>query len=236
VIWKNLIEEKLNILSTRSLISQDVTSSIDEMLNVLDSHPQLTGVYSRVVGKEEKFTLKRHTSTVISQYMNYFFIRNLPIVVPKDFFLLLLALHDLGKPLAIDQGDRNLQHTFTCRLINNIKEHLPFDVQNILALINGDPLGRYFIGVELRKAIIEIRDMVKKSSLSLKDFFHLLIIFYQVDAGSYAIEEGENSVFSAIFRKDFPFYEEKQRLWFSPNHEKLFNRLENALFAYPDSD
>ena len=48
----------------------------------------------------------------MSLYMNHFFIRDLPSIVPKSFFLLLFALHDLGKPIAIDKGDRSLQHSF----------------------------------------------------------------------------------------------------------------------------
>jgi hypothetical protein len=231
ITWKNQISERLEILNTKQLFAIDFERSIDAIFESLEKHPQLGKLYSQNVSDDDFFSLKSHTSTVISQYMNYFYKRDIPKVIPKSVFFLMLALHDIGKPIAIEKGNRELQHYFTSKIINQIKDHLPCEVKDILALIDGDPLGKYFTGTSIEAVNLEIIQMSERSSFSFEDFFHLLVIYYQVDAGSYFVSSKQNGAISSIFRSDLSFNERKKRLWFSAKHEKKFNLLETSLFG-----
>lgn len=231
ITWKNQISQKLKKIDGTILSPIEVNTNIEALFDSLEAHPELGKLYSQSVGGNEWFSLKNHTMLVISQYLNYFYKRDLPKALPKSVFLLTLALHDIGKPIAIEKGNRGLQHHFTNKVINQIKDHLPFEVKDILAIVDGDPLGKYFTGTSLEEVILEIIQMSDRSSLSLKDFFHLLVVYYQVDVGSYLLLKEGKEIFSNIFRSNVSFNSKKQRLWFSSKHEKMFNILESSLFG-----
>lgn len=224
--WRDELIGKLQVLNTQNFLSLP-DDHLNQFISILESHPALKGIYSESVGLREGYSLRRHTLMVLKQYMKYFASRNLPIIDKEPFFII-LALHDIGKPKAISKGDRNLQHFYTKEIIGDIILHLPFDIKNYISLIDGDPIGEYFKGKELKETVEKVKKMREKSSFDKDLFFQLLITYYQADAGSYTRDAGGEPSLEFLFR-NFEFNEGKKRLWFAPYYEDLFEKLEKDL-------
>jgi hypothetical protein len=221
--WRDELVGKLQVLNTQNIqiLSDD---HLNQFISIMENHPVLKGIYSESVGLWEGYSLRRHTLMVLKQYMKYFGSRNLPQIDKEPFFII-LALHDIGKPLAISKGDKNLQHFYTKKIIQDVMVHLPFDLKNYISLIDGDPIGEYFKGRELDETIEQIEKMAKASSFEKHLFFELLMTYYQSDAGSYTKDAGGEPSLEFLFR-NFEFNESKKRLWFAPYYENLFEKLE----------
>ena len=227
--WSILIAEKLSFLRRKRLSNNELNHYLHSFISILEKHPALHKLYDKPVGVWEGYSLRSHTVMVMNQYLNYFISHNLPHFIKKDVFLLLLALHDVGKPKAVEKGNKDLQHHYSRQIIDEIKKNLSFNIEEFISLIDGDPIGRYFCGESLAETKKQILEMTKKSPLSISDFFHNLCIYYQVDAGSYTKIAGGVASEEKIFRKNFEFNKAKKRLWFSKKYEKLFNELEISL-------
>ncbi len=115
----------------------------------------------------------------------------------KTTFRLFLALHDIGKPFTADQSDTREQYYHT-RIIFSKKSRETYgfsqeDMDLILKLVDGDPLGRFFKGMQhnrtaeelIPQTLEELRRMHEgEFSFPFPDFFHLLTIYYQSDISS----------------------------------------------------
>ena len=63
-----------------------------------------------------------------------------------NLFIVTLILHDLGKPKAILDGDKALQHQYTVPVLENFLESMGFNEKEIrvsAGLISGDPIGEF---------------------------------------------------------------------------------------------
>jgi len=150
--------------------------------------------FAQDVGVCQGYTLKQHTQLVLNQFEHYYHDTPLPGLIDKRFFRLLLALHDIGKPKAIENGDKKLQHLFTPPMVKDILKTLHFSIQEInigLALLSQDPLGGYLKNkIDLKSAAGQIKKMAQKTELSLEIFYNLLLVYYKCDAGSYTVDAG----------------------------------------------
>jgi len=176
-------------------------------------------------GVWEGYTVKQHTIMVLKQFEKYFSLNSLPAGINKNFFRIILAFHDIGKPEAIEEGDKRLQHKFTKKKITRIFERLGITVENeniALSLILGDPVGEYLKGfIDVKKAAEIIVKMAYKSGLQFKKFFELLMVYFKVDSGSYTEDAGGYRSLDHLF----VFDRENGNMNFSPFVLEKIKRL-----------
>lgn len=187
---------------------------------------QYPGTYDQKVGVKQDYTLKQHTLKVMGQYEKYFKDKPFPAGVDRNTFRLILGLHDVGKPEAVAQGDKHLQHDFTEQHIRRLFNSLHIDEKHTnlaTALVSGDPLGRFINGKkgmtasDARKAIEEMAD---KAGIPVEEFFKLLCIYYKSDAGSYGKNAGG---LTTSLDRLFNFDEKNHELNFAPDiQEKVY--------------
>ena len=179
-------------------------AELEKVLGSPDYTPEaLVGLFERDFGKEyskdkgirEKYSLKRHTLMVLRQFEKYLGSRELPAGMKASFFRVILALHDIGVPDAIKKtGDKRNQHRYTTDIMRSVLSQLDFSDQEInvaLALVSEDVIGSYIRGRYSGKgATEELAKMADDAGLTFYDFLKLILIFYQVDAGSYTEDAG----------------------------------------------
>lgn len=170
-----------------------------DVLNLLN--PDFGTLLDSGVGVMENYTLRQHTTMVMGQFKKYFGSTDLPVGIDRDYFEFVLALHDIGKPKAIASGRRD-EHKETVEIMRPVMRQLNYTEEQIAlatSLVDGDPIGyciRY--GNEVKSAK-EIVSMARRSGIPTRDFFKLLTIFYQVDAGSYTKDAGGQEVLDRLF-------------------------------------
>lgn len=173
-------------------IFQEEIFDPEKLITILSQ--EYPGVYEKDAGVFEKYTLKQHTLMVMRQFEKYFKNTELPGGVNKNFFRFILALHDIGKPEAISQGGKHLQHEFTQKYVQELFGKLNIDEKNTklaLVLTSDDPIGKYLIGkINLLQAKELIAQLATAAQMPVDDFFQLLCIYYKVDAGSYTEDAG----------------------------------------------
>jgi len=141
----------------------------------------------------EKYSLREHTAMVLRQFEKYFGKKTLPGGVDKDFFRLILVLHDIGKTRAVKEGNKDLQHKYTPKMVKDILSELEYSEKQInlaINLLSDDPLGELFKKKNINKCVEEINKLSKRASMDPEEFFELISIFFKSDASSYTLEAG----------------------------------------------
>jgi hypothetical protein len=201
----------------------------NSLFQILKIHPVLKYWYKQSVGGPDGFLLEGHTKQVISNYLSYFKGKQ-EFFESDQIFLIFLALHDIGKPLAIGLGNKELQHEESLKILDNIREALPVSdevFKQIKDLINGDPIGEYMnpkYNLSLDEASAEIMEMANRLNIDVKTFWKSLVIFYQCDSGSY--KSLKNRLFLLTEDQDFSFNDQKSRFLFNEGLESKFVQLE----------
>ncbi len=199
--------------------------------------PQLLRFLKRDFGKIyladadiwEKYTIGRHTIMAMNQFEKYFSVTTFPMEFSRETFRFFLALHDIGKPEAIRQGDKNQQHFYTKRIMSTVFAQLNFSVIEIKianALVITDCLGKYIQGDILEQDTAEtIAGLAQEAGVKIIDFFELLTIFFRCDAGSYTEDAGglKSLDHLFIFNRKIP------ALLFSKKSDKKINDLHQHL-------
>lgn len=182
---------------------------------------------SSLAGGWEQYTLREHTLMVLEQFHKYFKDK-LPDGISRNFFEVVLVLHDMGKPQAARDGQIERQHEYTSAIIQNTLGQLEFtdaEIAIAIALIDGDPLGDYLQFGLKDEAIAKVSDMARKSGLQISDFFNMLKIYYQVDAGSYTTDaRGKDSLDHV-----FSFDPVRRSMDFAPLERARIAELESLL-------
>ena len=163
--------------------------------------------YAAAKGVREGYTLRRHTLMVLHQYDKYFGLRHLPSGVDYGFFRFVLALHDIGVPHAIGEtGDKGRQHEYTTHMVRHVMEgvgHRDRDICLAVALVSGDPIGKYVRGkVSASATTAEIARLAKEAHRGFPEFLDILLTYYQVDAGSYTEDAGGVRSLDHLFEFD----------------------------------
>lgn len=100
-----------------------------------------------------------------------------------------LALHDIGKPLAILAGDKALQHQFTIPILQREMRRVGFNQKEIAlakALVEGEVIGQLLQKmISIEQAEFVLKQYAARVEMSPDDFFSLKAAFYIADAGSY---------------------------------------------------
>lgn len=186
---------------------------------------QYPGTYEHHSGVWENYTLGQHTLMVMRQFEKYFADKVLPAGMDRNKFRLFLALHDIGKPEAIDHGGKHLQHGYTIQHIQALYARLGIDKKHTdaaIVLASGDPLGAYLrdrLSVTETKQTLEA--MAVRANLPLHEFFELLCLYYKTDAGSYTVNAGGIKSLDHLFLFDEPHH----TLNFAPHIQEKIDRL-----------
>lgn len=154
----------------------------------------------------------------------------------KDFLRTFLALHDIGKPDAIKKtGDRHSQHHYTVKIMRTVLSQLDFSDQEIqiaTVLVSEDVIGSYIRGrYSGKKATEELREMADEAGLPFYDFLKLVLVFYQVDAGSYTEDAGGLKSLDHLF----VFDKAKGQMDFSLNVAAKVDQLKIYAEALPNA-
>lgn len=196
-----------------------------DIFNPLELINSLKEINSFRVSYETKvrhYTLERHTFLVLSEYEKYFSIHNRPNI-DKSVFRLLLAIHDIGKPLANNIGNRHQQYEFTADLLNKHRKELPLSLANfnlIKNIVTFDPIGLFLQNqLDLHSTVSQIEKRAKQSNFQRQDFFDILCVYYQSDVASYTKDAG-----------GFAFLE---RLFTYKNNEKIYDKADGLLKFSP---
>jgi hypothetical protein len=195
-------------------------------------------LYPQSVGVREGYTLAQHTTMALRQFDKYLAGFRLPFALTDDQLKTILLVHDIGKPLAVQAGDKNRQHEFTVPVVEGLERQgiLGFPRATFLlavALIDGDPIGSYLAGrIKTAEAVHEIQEMAKRAQVPVDAFFRLLTIYYQADASSYTVDAGGKYGLDFLFAasgghlvRDLTL----SRMRFAPETERDFAKLAAAL-------
>ncbi len=218
---------------------------LDEVLNSPNYTPKdLIALFERDLSKKlnadsgvrEKYSIKRHTLMVMGQFEKYYSKSDLPASISKNFFRVFLALHDIGKFDAIKKtGDRRNQHCYTVGIMSSVLSQLDFSEQETriaLALVSEDVIGGYIrCRYGGKGATEEVARMADDARLQFYDFLRLLLIFYQVDAGSYTEDAGGLKSLDHLF----VFDRKRGKMGFSLNTAAKIDQLKIYAEAIPAS-
>jgi len=197
--------------------------SPDTLIALLDR--ELPSLYEQDAGVWEKYTVRRHTLMVLGQFEKYFASYQLPARVDKNRFRLFLALHDIGKPIAISKGNKATQHIYTWRIMEKFYAHISIEQSFIdlsRALLHHDLIGAYLRDRRPKEETeTRMRSAARSAHLAIVDYFQLLQIYYKVDAGSYTANAGGKPSLDALFEFD----EETPELRFAPDVQKKIDLL-----------
>jgi len=194
--------------------------------------------YDSDIGSSAGYTLKDHTNMVLGQFNKYYKGQLLPGNFNSNAFEALLALHDIGKPKAISEGNEKSQHENTVALMNNTLQGMGLKQSEINvcnALIHADVLGEYLQNDKsLEETVKRLEESAKFAGMNPIDFFDLELLLFKVDAGAYTEDAGGKKSLDHLFK----FGEDGIGLEASVQ-SKIDKVHEGILFAgepLPDSD
>lgn len=163
---------------------------IDTLFSALKLQPELAYWFEKPIGGPDNLNLEQHTRAVIDNYLTYFSGSQTFFATEKEY-LLCLALHDIGKPSAVEEKNRKLQHIKSLEILDRNKGLFPFGEQSFKTMqivIDADPIGMFLNPNEeftLDQACREINHMESKLEVPLNEFLQSLYIYYQCDAAGY---------------------------------------------------
>lgn len=117
------------------------------LIDELKKSAFLAPLWGKTVVFRENQTLQEHTETVLGLFERYFSNqRRVTDLMPRGLFRLVLALHDIGKPLAIEAGDVNLQHEYTLIILDSFLEYLGYSEQDrfLACMLIDLKIGHYY--------------------------------------------------------------------------------------------
>lgn len=184
--------------------------------------------FAKDAGVFEKYSIREHTRMMLNQYRKYFYDNELPQGVDKNFLEVLFALHDIGKPEAIAHGDKYKQHEYTIPVLRSAFEQLGYtekDVAIATAVIDGDAIGAFLKGGDVSKSAEEIVRSAESANMPVEEFWKLLTVYYQSDAGSYTADAGGKPSLDRLF----VFDPQNGTMQFSQDTERKVQQLHNEV-------
>ncbi|KKR19015.1 MAG: hypothetical protein UT48_C0038G0002 [Parcubacteria group bacterium GW2011_GWE2_39_37] len=213
------------------------TTALDKILSdenfqsdqLLDSLKECFGEeYEHAAGTWENYSIGEHTQKVMEQYEKYFTDKELPTGTSDRFFRLFLALHDIGKPQAIEVGNKEFQHYYTEPVMKKVFEQMGFgsdEIKLAQTLVGADPVGAYLQEGKIEDSAQYILQKSAESSMTPEELLDLFIVFYKCDAGSYT----ENAGGQASLDDKFIFDETSRTVEFAPETELKINKLKEMI-------
>jgi hypothetical protein len=187
--------------------------------------------------KVRHYVLADHTILVVRNYYKYFFGNK--CIIDNYLFMMILFLHDIGKPVAFKNGELSAKHNESIRIIKSIWDELPFKMEELIIvekMLSGDPIGNYFQGKNtLKNTASEITELSNECNMSKKDFFQLFMIYYQCDSAAYTADAGGYKFLEHLYCYESGqkvFDEEAGLLRFSDKYAEMYNRLKNEILKW----
>lgn len=180
-------------------------------------------------GLLENYSLQEHTLMVAAQFEKYFADKPLPGGVDRSLFRLIIENHDIGKGDAVLANKSSSQHEYTLPIVTELLERLGYNENEIAlakGLLSGDPLGNYLKGnTRCQDSAKEVENMREIAKVDPEQFFDLLTILYQIDAGSYTEDAGGFKSLDSLF----VFDPKNRRMAFSLETQIKINELKRLI-------
>ncbi len=193
--------------------------------------PGIAALLAEWSGVSEGYSIRRHTEMVLARYVEqrpHFGLDRLRLPPDVDLDRTLTAmfvLHDIGKPAAVEAGDKNAQHEHTVPILEHVLADLGFSESErriAVALVDNDLLAD-LVKQDARppekpitpaEAETRLAKIAEDAGLAPATAFQLQALMFTVDASSYpflrervfAGEEGER-----LRPKSSPSYEALER-------------------------
>lgn len=184
--------------------------------------------------KVRHYKLIDHTKLVCKQFEKYFWVDIWSI--DPNLFRVFLVIHDIGKPIAFQKGNKGDQYKYTQEIIKSIWDKLPFDeneLKIVLKLLEGDTLGEYFQGkLSAEKSVTNIIRLSTECGLSSQVFFKIYMIYYQCDTASYTADAGGLKFLEYLFEYKNGakvFDEEEGLIRFSTKYWEMYIKLKKEI-------
>ena len=187
--------------------------------------------------KVRHYILRDHTNLVLNQFDKYFATQfNEP---ERAFFRFFLLVHDIGKPRAFQQGNKENQYAHSIEIVNGIWREVSnsqHDLKKIQFLLNGDIMGEYFQDKKDAESTTQlIVEAAKALNTSPSKLFDELIIYYQCDTAAYTADAGGYKFLEHLFSYESGqkvFDEEAGLLRFSDKYREMYNRLKDEILKW----
>lgn len=213
------------------------------LLGVLTHSPggneiSMTQLFKESAGVWEGYSIGEHTQMVMMQFERYFADGYNSSLLSRGDFRVMLAIHDIGKPLAIQAGDKRRQHAYTRACIEKILE--PFALPNqqrtvITEISTQDHIGSYIKGeITSDQAAANIKQLAQKINLPVADLTELLITYYMCDAGSYTQDAGGKRSLDNLFVFDREEKQLKGTMKFAQPQQAKLDALITSLAIKPE--
>lgn len=146
------------------------------------------------MGTKENTSLATHTEQVIERFLKergFYQVNAPPGVRLEPALRWMLTLHDVGKPAAVESGDRAMQHAFTTPVLVELSRKMGFSEREIglmRAIIDNDAIGEtlhWDIKRDVGDAAGELRALAREVGMTPADYFELQSLFFVSDAASY---------------------------------------------------
>lgn len=167
------------------------------IIEFFSQNAKLNELFNKGAGVKEGYSIREHTLMVydvFNEIRRFFPLQNR---ITKDGTNLedltnfIIALHDIGKPVAIKNEGKHLQHEYTLPIIQDIMKTHGFqqnDVNVISSLIGNDVLGNLMKGtISPQEAFRRLNSFANDAGMNPSDFFQLQAFFYTIDAASYPL-------------------------------------------------
>lgn len=197
--------------------------------------------YEANAGIREGYTIAAHTRMVLEQYDRYEHHASLPAPMSTLLFRTLIALHDIGKKRAIQDGDKRAQHVHTRTMMEETLGELEFSEAEV-ALATSIVCNN-FIGNTIRRTRQGDRNGIDDNARNIAttaayipvaatDFLLLSTLLYKVDTASYTEDAGGPYDYSTdpehpslAFLFDFASSTPENGLVFAPNIYAAMQKL-----------
>lgn len=195
-------------------------SGFDMIKSLCTHYPGLKRLYSADSQVGEGYSIQEHTERVLKEYgervKGFEHIEaGLPSTIRdiKQLFLLIIVMHDIGKPLDV----KDAQHVHTAELIKRAFKswgYTPEEIRLAVSLSCTDILGEFYkaayrakrekpedfeanVNELVKKAVAEMKFYAEYIGMDFKTYFELQSAFYSCDALSYdsvrKVVEAQNS-------------------------------------------
>ncbi len=237
---KNVSEYQLEssmipeILAMVNQTEFDTSALVEMFAKASDSLKKLYAADTRVWEStaESPITIGMHTIKVIRQFEEQIRSENWESgVLSKAEFRLMLALHDIGKPLGKSNKD---QHIYTEPIMREVLSQFsinPAKIEIMVGIACSSIFGSYFRdSIDEDTAAARFKTMSDKLHISVEELLPLMMHYYIADAGTYTKFAGGTESLDYIFvyknRKLMlapHFLHKVDRLLFSLLHEMRFS-------------
>ena len=168
-----------------------------ELIEYLSKDPEIKALYLAPTGLSSMPTIADHTLRVLNvleEQWKFLEVKLPGMSLPpkirlRELFRFTVALHDIGKGIAIFKGNRSEQLVFTNQIFREQLKIYGFsEVESRLglALINGNIFGQLAEGhISVETGLERLKKIGKGSKVNLANYAVLRAFFFTCDAASY---------------------------------------------------